>query len=218
MQNEPIRPAQSTQATRIYLCRHGGTTSSDQDLYAGAIDPELSDDGVRQVRALAARLTHVKFAAAYCSEKVRAARTAREICQSHGIEPVITTALREINHGHWEGKPRKLVREQFRPEYKRVSADPISLAPQGGETGASVLARAMPALATIAADHVGQSVLVVSHTGTNRLLLCALMGIDPRHYRDRIVQDLACLNILSYRAPGEAQVILLNDTSHYKPI
>lgn len=205
-------------ATRIYLARHGATTSSDQDLYAGAIDPELSDEGVRQVRALAGRLKSVAFAAAYCSEKVRAARTAREICQARQIEPVITTALREINHGHWEGKPRALVREKYREEYERVTADPISFAPQGGESGAAVLARAMPALAKIAGDHAGHNVLVVSHTGTNRLLLCALMGIDPRRYRDRIVQDLACLNIINYRGPGEAQVLLMNDTSHYKTI
>jgi probable phosphoglycerate mutase len=76
----------------------------------------------------------------------------------------------------------------------------------------------MPAIAKIAADHRGQAVLIVSHTGTNRLLLCALLGIDPRRYRDRIVQDLACLNILDYRRPGKVQAVLINDISHYKQL
>ncbi|MBC8107592.1 MAG: histidine phosphatase family protein [Anaerolineae bacterium] len=207
-----------SESTRIYLARHGGTTASAQDLYAGAIDPPLSEEGVAQVRALARRLQSVEFAAAYCSEKIRAVRTASEICEFHQIKPAILTDLREINHGHWEGQPRKLVQEKFADEYARVSADPMSIAPQGGETGSSVLARAMPAIAKIAADHAGQSVLVVSHTGTNRLLLCALLGIDPRRYRDRTAQDLACLNILDYRGPGEVLLVLMNDTSHYRSI
>lgn len=205
-------------ATRIYLARHGATTASAADLYAGAIDPELSDEGVAQVRALAKRLKGVKFAAAYCSDKIRARRTASEICEFHKIKPTAMTELREIDHGHWEGQPRKLVQEKFADEYARWSADPLTFAPRGGETGISVLSRAMPAVVQIVADHGGQSTLVVSHTGTNRLLLCALLGMDPRRYRERTTQDLACLNILEFRSPTEAKLIVMNDTSHYSAV
>src|SRR4051812_28783185 len=110
-----------SESTRIYLARHGGTTYSEQDLYAGASDHPLSEDGVAQVRALAKRLQSVRFAAAYCSDKIRAVRTASEICEFHQIKPTVVTALREINHGHWEGQPRKLVQEKFAAEYDRVS-------------------------------------------------------------------------------------------------
>jgi probable phosphoglycerate mutase len=205
-------------STRIYLVRHGATTSTNDDLYAGAIDPELSEDGLAQARALAKRLESVDFAAAYCSEKLRAHRTAEEICAPHRLTPTVMTDLREMSHGHWEGKPRQLVRERYANEYARVSADPVSLAPLMGETGSSELARSLRGLAMTPADHVGQRVLVVSHTGTNRLMLCALLGIDPRRYRDRIAQDLACLNILDYRGPGQVRLLLLNDTTHYRGI
>ncbi|CAN5600378.1 histidine phosphatase family protein [soil metagenome] len=205
-------------ATRIYLARHGGTTASAADLYAGAIDPELSHEGIAQVRALARRLERVPLAAAYCSDKIRAHRTAREICESHDIKPTLTPDLREIDHGHWEGQPRKLIQEKFADEYARWTADPLTFAPRGGETGQSVLDRAMPAITNIAIAHPGKSVLVVSHTGTNRLLLCALLGIDPRRYRDRTTQDLACLNILEFRGPTEVKLFVMNDTSHYRTI
>lgn len=204
--------------TRIYLCRHGATTSTKDDLYAGAIDPELSDDGIAQARALAKRLKPIDFAAAYCSDKRRAMRTAGAVCEGRAVQPTVITDLREIDHGHWEGQPRKLVREQFAAEFERVTADPTNNAPQGGETGASVLARALPAIARIVAEHAGSNVLVVSHTGTNRLMLCALLGIDPRRYRDRIVQDVACLNILDFRTPDRMQLLLMNDTSHYRTL
>jgi probable phosphoglycerate mutase len=207
--------ADSSKTTRIYLARHGGTTSSAADLYAGASDPALSDEGVAQVRALAERLKSVRFSGAYCSNKIRAQRTADEICDLHGMKPKVLPELREIDHGHWEGQPRKWVQEKFADEYARWSADPLTFAPEGGETGLCVLARALPALTRIVSEHPGQSVLVVSHTGTNRLMLCALLGMDPRRYRQRTTQDLACLNILEFRGPTEVKLVLMNDISHY---
>jgi probable phosphoglycerate mutase len=39
-------------------------------------------------------------------------------------------------------------------------------------------------------------VLVVSHKATIRLVLCSLLGIDARGYRDRLDQAPACLNVL----------------------
>jgi probable phosphoglycerate mutase len=58
-------------------------------------------------------------------------------------------------------------------------------------------------------------VLVVSHKATNRLLLCSLMGIDERLYREKVTQDLACLNVLKFKAPSQARVVVMNDVSHY---
>jgi len=60
-----------------------------------------------------------------------------------------------------------------------------------------------------------QTVLVVSHKATNRLLLCSLMGIDERFYREKVTQDLACLNVLKFKAPSQARVVVMNDVSHY---
>ena len=177
----------------------------------------LSDAGRLQASKLGERLSGVQFAAAFCSDKQRAIDTAALICRPHhGLVASPTPTLREIDHGHWEGKPQALVQEQFAEEYQRWSADPLSYAPPGGETGLSVLSRALPALMQIVAEHHGQSVLVVSHTGTNRLLLCTLLGIDPRRYRDRIAQDLACLNVIDFVDIASAKVTLLNDTSHYQ--
>jgi broad specificity phosphatase PhoE len=63
--------------------------------------------------------------------------------------------------------------------------------------------------------HVGQRVLVVSHKATIRLLLCILLGIDARGYRDRLDQAPACLNVLDFRDAVRARLMLFNDTSHY---
>jgi probable phosphoglycerate mutase len=58
-------------------------------------------------------------------------------------------------------------------------------------------------------------VVVVSHKATIRLLLSSLLGFDPRGYRDRLDQAPACMNVLDFRDPVRARLMLFNDTSHY---
>ena len=94
-------------------------------------------------------------------------------------------------------------------------ADPFTYAPPGAESGVAVLARALPAIREIVTAHEGQTVLVVSHKATIRLVLCSLLGIDARGYRDRLDQSPACLNVLDFRGPVHARLTLFNDISHY---
>jgi broad specificity phosphatase PhoE len=204
--------------TRILLVRHGATVLSAEDRFAGSSDVDLSEEGKVLARRLADRLGKVKIDAFYCSDMKRTVQTATIIAQPHGRSPVGVAGLREIDHGKWERMIHTDVEKQYADEYAAWSADPLNVAPPGGETGLHVLSRAMPALLKIVADHTGQTILVVAHKATNRLLLCGLMGIDPREYRERVAQDLACLNILQFKDPTHAEVELLNDTSHYAPV
>jgi probable phosphoglycerate mutase len=64
--------------------------------------------------------------------------------------------------------------------------------------------------------HAGQTVLVVSHKATLRILLSSLLGFDARGYRDRLDQSPACLNIVEFRDPARARLMLFNDISHYQ--
>lgn len=92
--------------------------------------------------------------------------------------------------------------------------DPYTLAPAGGETGLAVTARALPALLEIVTAHPDQNVLVVSHKATVRLLVSALLGLDPRLYRDHLDQSPAALNIIDFKDSVHARLTLFNDTSH----
>jgi broad specificity phosphatase PhoE len=64
-------------------------------------------------------------------------------------------------------------------------------------------------------EHPGESILVVSHKATIRLLLSSLLGFDPRRYRDNLDQKPAALNIVDFRDPTRPRLTLYNDTSHY---
>jgi broad specificity phosphatase PhoE len=92
------------------------------------------------------------------------------------------------------------------------------MAPLNGESGLSVLNRALPVMRRIVEQHRHRSVLVVSHKCTNRLLISSLLGFDIRSYRDRLDQSPAALNILDFMNEVRPRLRLFNDVSHYDGI
>ena len=56
---------------------------------------------------------------------------------------------------------------------------------------------------------------MVSHKATIRLVISSLLGFDARGYRDRLDQAPACLNVLDFKDPVRARLMLFNDVSHY---
>ena len=205
----------TTKTTRLYLIRHGATQLTAEDRFSGGTEIDLSDKGRWQVSCLAKRLADDQITAVYCSPMRRTVETATIICEPLGLQPESREGLREIHHGHWETLSRSYVEEHFPDEYAAWQEDPFTYAPEGGESGVMVMARALPVIREIVLSHIGQTVAVVSHKATIRLILCSLLGIDARGYRDRLDQSPACLNILDFKDPVRARLMLFNDVSHY---
>ncbi len=201
--------------TRIYLIRHGTTTLSAEDRFSGGTEVDLSDEGRWQAACLARRLADDHISAFYCSPMRRTVQTASIIAEPYGLTPVTRDGLREIHHGHWETMTRQEVEDQFTDEYNSWQQDPFTFAPEGGESGVMVMARSLPVIREIVVNHTGQTVAVISHKATIRLILSSLLGFDARGYRDRLDQSPACLNILDFKDAVRARLMLFNDVSHY---
>jgi broad specificity phosphatase PhoE len=201
--------------TRILLIRHGATVLSAEDRFAGSTDVELSDEGRRQARSLAERLASLPVTAVYASPMKRTRETASIVATPLSLQPITDDGLREIGHGRWEGHTRKEVEARYADEYGAWEEDPFTFAPEGGESGLSVMARALPVVRAIVVRHPGETVAIVSHKATIRLVLSSLLGIEARGYRDRLDQAPACLNIIDFKDPVRARLMLYNDTSHY---
>jgi len=202
-------------STRVYLVRHGATQLTAENRFSGAVGVDLSDEGRAQVRRLAERLAHDPIAAVYTSPLSRTVETASLLAAPHGLPLLHEDGLREISHGRWEGLTRREVEERFPGEYEAWEADPFTFAPVAGETGLEVLARALPAIRRVVVGHPDATVLVVSHKATLRLVLASLLGMDARGYRDRLDQSPACLNVVDFKDPSRARLMLFNDVSHY---
>lgn len=202
-------------SVRVMLVRHGATVLAAEDRFAGASDVLLSEAGEMQVARLSERLKGRHIDAIYASPMKRTVRTAEVIAAPHGCAVERIDAFREINHGRWEQLTRAEVEERYPDEYRSWEDDPFTFAPEGGESGLSVLARALPALRELVDRHRDQTILVVSHKATIRLLLGSFLGFDLRGYRDHLDQSPASLNIVDIKG-GRARLMLFNDVSHYE--
>lgn len=201
--------------TRVFLVRHGATVLTAEDRFAGATDVELSNEGREQTRRLAARLAREQVKAVYASPLSRTVETARILSEPHRLAVEKRDGLREISHGRWEQLTRREVEERFPDEAAEWEKDPYTFAPMDGESGLAVTARALPVLVELVRAHPGETILVVSHKATIRLLLSSLLGFDARRYRDSLDLSPASLNIVDFKDPTRARLTLFNDTSHY---
>ncbi|NCY21209.1 histidine phosphatase family protein [bacterium] len=166
--------------TRVFLVRHGSTVLSVEDRFAGRTNAALSDQGREQAHSLAHRLSKESIEAFYASPLDRTLETASILAKSHGKKAQPESAFREIDHGVWEGLTRYEAESKYAEMYSRWEEDPFNYAPEGGESGLSVTARAMPTLLSLVEKHAGQMICIVSHKATIRLLLSAVLGFDPR--------------------------------------
>ena len=203
-------------ATRLYLVRHGATQLSAENRFSGAVGVDLSDEGRDQVQRLARRLADDRITAVYTSPLSRTVETAEILAAPHRLPLIKRDGLREISHGRWEGLTRAEVEERHPAEYAAWDEDPFTFAPEGGESGLGVLSRALPVIREVVLAHPNETVLVVSHKATLRLVMSSLLGFDPRGYRDRLDQSPACLNVLDFKDAVRARLMLFNDISHYQ--
>jgi probable phosphoglycerate mutase len=201
--------------TRVYLIRHGATSLSSEDRFSGGTDVDLSDEGRWQAECLSKRLADDSIVAFYCSPMRRTVETASIVAKPFQMKLEYREGLREIHHGRWETMRRTEVEALYPEEYAEWQEDPFTFAPQGGESGLMVMARALPVIREVVTKHAGQTVAIVSHKATIRLILSSLLGFDARGYRDRLDQSPACLNIVDFKDAVRARLMLFNDVSHY---
>jgi probable phosphoglycerate mutase len=137
-------PAQG-KPTPTVLLRHGQTSMSVHNRYAGRSDVPLTDTGVQQAAAAAKRLATAGIGAIVTSPLQRAVQTAGEVAAVTGVPVVTDDGFRETDFGAWEGLTFAEVRERWPSEMTAWLADP-AVAPPGGESFTEVSERVTAAL------------------------------------------------------------------------
>lgn len=192
--------------------RHGETTWNAEQRVQGQIDVPLSELGRRQAERLAERLAHEPLAAAYTSDLSRAWGTARIALAGRDLPLIACRELREINLGEWQGLTGAQIRRRWPGKSERFwNADPDA-APAGGETRHELQARVVAAIQAIAVGHPGERVLIVSHGGALRALVCWALNADLSA-SGRLEVDNCGLSILELR-PARPMLVRWNDVAH----
>ena len=196
----------------VYLVRHGETAHNRDGLGLGRADVPLTERGVAQAKAVAARFSTEPVVRVYSSPLSRAFTVARFVAEAHEIEPVTTEALTELDVGETEGLGFPLMRERY-PEFlkKWASSDGWRERMPGGESIEDLAGRLHPLAEDLLAFDEGD-VVVVSHNFTLRVLACQMLGLSPSRFRSFEV-GLASVSALTVRA-GRCGVKSVNDQCH----
>ncbi len=200
--------------TRFLLVRHGETLANREYRYIGARDDALSERGAWQAEQLAGALATFPVAAVYSSPLQRTYRTAVPIAARHQLEVQIAEDLVEGNFGAWEGLSRAEVLARSPQDGLLLQAwerDP-SIAPPDGESLEAVRIRICALVERLAQVHADQTIVLVSHVGPIKTLLCATLGA-PLSSIFHIFLDPATISVVDWSQ--ERQLVrLLNSHAH----
>jgi broad specificity phosphatase PhoE len=197
----------------LYMARHGQTDFSREHRFCGRIDPPLNEIGGRMAGALADAYGALLWDGIYVSPRRRAIDTASPLAARMSTSPELDEGLGEIAYGEWEGLLPEEARAKWPEQFALWSESMADRAPPGGETAFDVAARAAKVLDRVRRAHPDGRVLLVSHKGTLRILICALLGIDVRLFRERI--DLPVGSVTRFQiGPTGALLTTHGDVSH----
>ncbi|MGF1461178.1 MAG: histidine phosphatase family protein [Leptolyngbyaceae cyanobacterium] len=197
----------------VYLLRHGETEASQDDVFCGELNPDLTAAGLEMARHFANKYAQMTWEAVYVSPMRRTLATATPFCEAIGLEMHQRDGLKEMFFGQWENMTKEQVSEQFSQDYVRWLTEPAWNPPTGGETAVQVASRAALILSEIEDKYPDGNVLVVAHKSTLRLVLCSLLGIDLGRYRDRITFPVASVSVVSFDVHGPL-LVKHGDRSH----
>ena len=202
--------------TTIVLVRHGQTkwNPQERERFRGRVDLPLNETGIRQAQALAQRAAGLHIEAIYSSPLQRALKTAQIVACRLKLRPETLPGIIDIDYGDWQGHSHKQIAKLCPELYGAWLATPHLVRLPQGESLDEVRARAFPALEEVALRHEGQTILLMAHQGVNKVLLCAILGLDNSHFWC-IRQDVCCINVFKYE-DGTYTINLLNDTCHLK--
>jgi probable phosphoglycerate mutase len=232
-------------ATQVILVRHGQSTVNAQARYQGRGDRSvLTEQGRSYAEQTAVALKRIAVDAIYTSPLKCSLETAIVFLSAMNPFAArrpsihIDRRLREIDLPAWQGLPFPYVQEQFATDYRcgrellhqfEIKSYPVvqAMARGAGEVAVAnaVKQKCFPVLDLYAQAqqfwqemlprHVGQTVIIFSHSDTNRALISTALGLSPQF--DRVLQQCNCgISILNFpaRQPQLAQLVALNLTTH----
>ncbi len=199
----------------IILVRHGETEWNVAEIFRGRIDIELNETGIKQAELLAEYLSHLKIDAIFSSPLKRALQTAEIMAGCHQLDVNIAPGLTDFNYGKWQGLSHQEVKDKYKELYEGWINRPDNVKMPSGESLSSVRKRAMEVVTKVIAM-LEKTVVLVSHRVVNKVLICALLGLDNSHFW-KIKQDTGGITTFTYE---NEQFILTkhNDTAYLAPI
>ena len=199
--------------TTVYLIRHAEAEGNLYRRCHGHCDAVITDNGYRQIAALAKRFAHERIDAVYASDLTRTQTTALAITRVHGLPLRAEPRLREVGVGAWEDKTWAWLTKFDHEQMLLFNTDAGDWRVEGGEAMAAVRDRMLAALRDVIAAHPNQTVAVFSHGMALRLLIGTLQGLSLREIDETRHGENTAVTKLEADENG-VRVICRDDASH----
>jgi broad specificity phosphatase PhoE len=168
--------------TRLWLIRHGEPA-----------DAGLSEKGRAQMARVAEDLKAEPVAAIYTSPLSRALESARIL--AGGLPLEVVADLHEIDFGDFEGLTYDEIAARYPDLYRQWMETPTEVRFPNGETFSEMRVRVLRAFDAIRRERAGQTAVIVSHGGVNRILIAWALEM-PDHCLFRLAQDYGAMNLV----------------------
>ena len=164
--------------TKLIIVRHGQSMANLNGTFAGQVDVPLSPLGRRQAEELKEYLTaQYKIDVVYSSALSRACDTVAPTAAALGLPVIKDAGLKEIDGGKWEGLTHEEIAQKFPADFA-LWRDNIGLSHcTGGESMRELQERSIAATKRIAEENDGRTVLIGTHAGFLRAMICYWRGI-----------------------------------------
>jgi alpha-ribazole phosphatase len=156
--------------TFVGLLRHGEVEGD--AVYRGRTDDPLNATGWTQMRAATDGLRCWDLVVA--SPLRRCAAFAEAVAREQGLPLALEADLAEIDFGDWEGRSAVELMAECPAALADFWRDPANHPPPGGESLSCFQRRVVTAWESLCRRHAGKRLLLVTHGGVIRMLLCHL--------------------------------------------
>ncbi|MBN1785604.1 MAG: histidine phosphatase family protein [Candidatus Methanofastidiosa archaeon] len=178
---------------KIYLLRHARVDANMQNRLCGWSDPETSLKGLKELRSLMLPKADITF----CSPMSRCRATADAL----GIRKyTISELLKEVNFGAWEMQSFDELYKKCPESVETYLSSPYEFRFPEGESIDDVRERVKSFISEVLEPHLqnGKDILIIGHSGSLRLLLMELMGLDMAFFW-KIGIEPAALTAMRYQ-------------------
>ncbi len=174
---------------KFFIVRHGD--KEDGDFYNIALrhqDPPLSEEGIQKAKRLAEYFRYRPIMSVITSEYLRTIQTAQYIVRDKNTRVYKDKRLNEIDNGIIESLCEEEIKEKYPEFWSDFSKGEKDVRFPGGETGEEVKARQKHLIEELITND--GDILLVSHEGYMRLLMCTLLDIPV--YRRKLFKVDMC--------------------------
>ncbi len=160
---------------RLLLLRHASTEHTGKRLSGWTPGLHLSEQGIREARALADRLAPVEIHAVYSSPLERCLETAAAFAEPRGLKIETVEDVGEVRYGDWTGRElAQLAKEEL---WRVVQLHPSGARFPDGESLLEMQTRAVLACERLRAAHPEQTIAVFSHADVIKAVTAHYLGL-----------------------------------------